>query len=377
MAESIWANRLYRLWLLARAPWLFATAQSYRQALFKGMQQGEILLLNGVRRVLTASDPRDQGLPLVLRQGPPTVTLVASTIAFDIAGSDEGRLAATLVCALAGLDLDFRVIAVAEPSFPHEARVRAWLQNHCGLAPSAQTRMEFVDATDQFVTVGPDDIFIVTAGQAQAALLRERFAARTAEAEIHLLCAQPAVGHGLAEGFRTLALPADVSLPEAQAALAGIVDRGKRGAPQRFAERSRLGLGYRVLKPLADTHAPGRTCLFVHFDPHGRIDPHVMRYLAALKGCGLDIVFISSCDLQPEAVAAVEPLTAAIVTRQNKGLDFAGWALALELFPRLLQSDSLVIANDSVYGPVGDLGALFERALSRAGTSSGTSRAGW
>lgn len=337
MAESVWADRLRRLALMARAPWYFLTAQSYRQALVKGMLRGEVLVKSGVRKLIPLSGRRDKTLRLVLRRGAPAVNLVTSTIAFDIQPSDEGRRACAVLSALKGMDLDIRLIALEESSFPHEARVRRWLQDQGVLPPEAQARLEVLDGTEAFVAVSADDVFLVTR-ETHAGLLRERFAERTATPDIHVLAGDA---------------PAE--------ALVGLASRLTGKAPSPYADRSRLGLGYSVLKPLAETHEPGRTCLFVHFDPDGRIDPHVLRYMSALEACGLDIVLISSGPLRPEAFAEVEPLTVAAVARQNKGLDFSGWALGLELFPRLLQSEALLIANDSVYGPVGDLKAFFER----------------
>jgi hypothetical protein len=338
MTESIWVDRLSRALLMVRAPWLFATAQSYRQALFKGMLRGEILVQTGVRTFVPRPNERDAPLRLVLRRDAPAATLMVSTVAFDLAETAEGRAACALLRDLLGRGLTVRLVSVEASSFPHEARVRAWLQAEGVLESAAQVRLEMIDGTLPFVPVGADDIFVVAAEGPWAALIRQRLDGRSPRREVHVLPPEGAAG-------------------EALAAIAGRLSP----APRRFAEQSRLGLGYRVLKPLADTHSPGRTCLFVHFDPGGRIDPHVLRYLAALKACGLDTVLISSADLQPEAFAAAEPLTVAAITRENKGLDFSGWALALELFPRLLKSQSLLIANDSVYGPVGDLNGLFER----------------
>ena len=52
MPESVWTDRLRRLLMTLRAPWYFATRQSYRQALVKGMLRGEVLVRSGVRRVM-------------------------------------------------------------------------------------------------------------------------------------------------------------------------------------------------------------------------------------------------------------------------------------------------------------------------------------
>ncbi|MBN8908324.1 MAG: hypothetical protein J0H99_17215, partial [Rhodospirillales bacterium] len=36
-------------------------------------------------------------------------------------------------------------------------------------------------------------------------------------------------------------------------------------------------------------HAPSRICLFAHYDPSGRIAPHVLHYLGHLASCGFAI----------------------------------------------------------------------------------------
>jgi hypothetical protein len=358
MAESIWVDRFRRLLLMARAPWYFLTAQSYRQALVKGMLRGEVVVKSGVRKLIRGPTQRDRTLRLILSKATPAVDLIVSTVAFDLNPSAEGRLACSMIEVLAKLGLDIRLIAIEESPFAHEARLRAWLQQEGVIAPPSQVRLEVLDGTEPFVPVSADDIFIVLGGGAHAALLRERFTDRMARGEVHVVVDDASAE--VPEGFRRLALSLSASRPELRSALTDIAARLPR-PPSRFADHSRLGIGYTVVKPLPETHSPARTCLFVHFDPNGRIDPHVLHYLAALKACGLDIVLITSGELKPEAVAEADPLSVAILARENKGLDFAGWALAMELFPSLLQSQSLLIANDSVYGPVGDLEALFRR----------------
>jgi lipopolysaccharide biosynthesis protein len=97
--------------------------------------------------------------------------------------------------------------------------------------------------------------------------------------------------------------------------------------------------------------------LFAHFDPQGVVDPYVVYYLKALHGLGATIVFVSgSPSLTPESVAPIRSLCAGIYTRRTLSLDFGSWHLAWCIFRHrgwsLDQFDRLVIANDSVYGPV-------------------------
>ncbi|WP_156746275.1 rhamnan synthesis F family protein [Mycobacterium sp. 1423905.2] len=97
--------------------------------------------------------------------------------------------------------------------------------------------------------------------------------------------------------------------------------------------------------------------LFAHFDPQRMIDPYVTYYLNALHGLGATIVFVSgSPKLVPESVDPIRSLCAGIYTRRTLAMDFGSWHLAYALLQRrgwsLDQFDRLVLANDSVFGPL-------------------------
>ncbi|WP_421840166.1 rhamnan synthesis F family protein [Mycobacterium sp.] len=97
--------------------------------------------------------------------------------------------------------------------------------------------------------------------------------------------------------------------------------------------------------------------LFAHFDAQGVVDPYVAYYLRALYGLGATIIFVSgSPTLTPESVALIREFCAGIYTRRTLSLDFGSWHLAWCILRQhgwsLDQFDRLVIANDSVYGPL-------------------------
>ncbi|ODR21746.1 hypothetical protein BHQ23_11380 [Mycobacterium gordonae] len=103
----------------------------------------------------------------------------------------------------------------------------------------------------------------------------------------------------------------------------------------------------------------GRRALvfFAHFDPQGVVDPYVTYYLEQLHRIGATIIFVSgSPTLTPESVAPLRSLCAGIYTRRTLSLDFGSWHLAWRLLGQhgwsLDQFDRLVLANDSVYGPL-------------------------
>ncbi|OBG25067.1 rhamnan synthesis F family protein [Mycobacterium sp. 852002-51057_SCH5723018] len=97
--------------------------------------------------------------------------------------------------------------------------------------------------------------------------------------------------------------------------------------------------------------------LFAHYDLQGIVDPYVVYYLEALYGLDATIVFVSgSPTLSPESVAPIKALCAGIFTRRTLSLDFGSWHLAWCILRErgwsLEQFDRLVIANDSVFGPL-------------------------
>ena len=103
--------------------------------------------------------------------------------------------------------------------------------------------------------------------------------------------------------------------------------------------------------------------VFAHFDRRGAVQEHVMHYLIGLHETGLSVIFVSnSGQLLPEAVARLRPLCAAILVRRNIGYDFGAWREAIErlTLPRP-QTEMLVLANDSVYGPLHPLQETFDR----------------
>jgi lipopolysaccharide biosynthesis protein len=104
---------------------------------------------------------------------------------------------------------------------------------------------------------------------------------------------------------------------------------------------------------------PGRRTLvlFAHFDTQGIVDPYVVHYLEALHGLGATIIFVSgSPKLTPESVAPIRSLCAGIYTRRSLALDFGSshlaWCILTERGWSLDQFDRLVMANDSVFGPL-------------------------
>jgi rhamnosyltransferase len=100
--------------------------------------------------------------------------------------------------------------------------------------------------------------------------------------------------------------------------------------------------------------------VFAHFDPDDRIDDYVLRYVEALNALGAEIIFCTASENVPESeIDKLRPLCQSIVVRRNIGYDFASYRTGLQEAGDLSRYDSVILANDSVYGPLTDLKAVF------------------
>jgi hypothetical protein len=121
--------------------------------------------------------------------------------------------------------------------------------------------------------------------------------------------------------------------------------------------------------PAGEIPVGPRVAVFVHFDSRGGVRPHVLNYVRTLQQCGFSVVFVTNSGrLREDAMAMLRPLCAGILVRRNVGYDFAAMREGLETL-KLPRGDTemVLIANDSVYGPVRPLDPLlaqidFDRA---------------
>jgi rhamnosyltransferase len=104
---------------------------------------------------------------------------------------------------------------------------------------------------------------------------------------------------------------------------------------------------------LALPRRPARAIVLAHFDPHGHFDPHVHHALAAYRRHAERLVVVSNSARRLPADLA--RLVDGFVPRANVGYDFAAWRDGLATF-RAADHDEVICVNDSVYGPLFDLG---------------------
>lgn len=100
-----------------------------------------------------------------------------------------------------------------------------------------------------------------------------------------------------------------------------------------------------------------RVAIVVHWDRRGRLSEPVRHYLAALRTAGLSIVLVSNAGkLTADAWDAARASADVVLVRRNIGYDFGAMREALEAcaLPRL-DTEMVLIVNDSLYGPLAPL----------------------
>jgi rhamnosyltransferase len=77
---------------------------------------------------------------------------------------------------------------------------------------------------------------------------------------------------------------------------------------------------------------------------------------------GFDTVFIStSASISESDLKKLAGCCIRIISRENRGYDFYSWKVGLEAYPQYHEHAGLLLANDSVYGPLFDFGDIVTR----------------
>jgi hypothetical protein len=106
-----------------------------------------------------------------------------------------------------------------------------------------------------------------------------------------------------------------------------------------------------------------QVALFMHFDRRGIVRPQLLDYIRGLQENDRTVVFVSNAGkIRPEAMAALQDICACVIVRHNSGYDFGAWrdALGYLQLPRK-ETEEIIFANDSVFGPLAPLGDALRR----------------
>jgi rhamnosyltransferase len=103
-------------------------------------------------------------------------------------------------------------------------------------------------------------------------------------------------------------------------------------------------------------------CFFCSYDKNSTIKKNIYYYLDELKLAGFDIIFISSSDgISETDLKKLSNLCIKIINRENRGYDFYGWKIGLQIYPQYPLHKALLLANDSVLGPFFNLRGIVDR----------------
>lgn len=110
-----------------------------------------------------------------------------------------------------------------------------------------------------------------------------------------------------------------------------------------------------------------RLLLFSHYNKYDDLSEHVVFLLKSLQKYYEDTVIISNSELSSEDKERLKGLQSKIITRPNKGYDFAAWRDGMIDFgwKEMSKYDSVTIMNDTCFGPVYSFDPVFESMESR------------
>ena len=119
-----------------------------------------------------------------------------------------------------------------------------------------------------------------------------------------------------------------------------------------------------VLQRLAGqaTGSGASLAIYVHWSASGRVSEMVLRQLGGWRSLGFDVVFVTNSAPPVGDIERVREHCVLYLQRSNIGLDFGAWrdGLAAALADGAAPQE-LLLANDSLVGPLAPLGPLVER----------------
>jgi lipopolysaccharide biosynthesis protein len=103
-------------------------------------------------------------------------------------------------------------------------------------------------------------------------------------------------------------------------------------------------------------------CFFSSYDKESIVRKSVYYYLNEIIQAGFDIVFISTSDaITDEDLKKLSACCVTVINRENSGIDFYSWKTGLEKYQNFNMHTALLLANDSVLGPVFSIKNIINR----------------
>jgi lipopolysaccharide biosynthesis protein len=121
-----------------------------------------------------------------------------------------------------------------------------------------------------------------------------------------------------------------------------------------------------------------RYAVYVTYDRRSLVADYVVAQVAALAALGYRILFISTSPKLPEDEAAkVLHHVWKVLHRRNIGYDFGSYKDGIRLIGPLDKVESLILMNDSCYGPLFDLAGIEQRAQANGPNILGVTDGWW
>ena len=133
--------------------------------------------------------------------------------------------------------------------------------------------------------------------------------------------------------------------------------------------RTIANLQHAVLKHPTKIGPQDSVVIFCMHTADGQITPHARHYVKHLARHYTHVIASIATDAEVDRVQLPEDFMAqfsGVLVRENFGIDFAGWAKAMRVWPSVWDGAELTLTNDSNFGPVrpSDFTAVVQRVSS-------------
>lgn len=112
--------------------------------------------------------------------------------------------------------------------------------------------------------------------------------------------------------------------------------------------------------------------VLVHFDPHGQVAQHVRFAVDQLRPVADRLVFVTTARLAESARGRLDTVDD-VLERENSGYDFYSWRAGLLSVPHWWAYDRIILANDSIVGPLIPVQVLLDHMNSTSSAAYGIS----
>ena len=113
-----------------------------------------------------------------------------------------------------------------------------------------------------------------------------------------------------------------------------------------------------------------RILFYVHFNKNDELADYVIYQLRKIKNNFAKVVFITNSKICESDKKRLEGLYDEFISRKNEGFDFAAWRDGIVKigWEYIVKYDSMVVMNDTCFGPIFDTESIFAKMDLRKNT---------